>query len=83
MPVKPIPDGYHTVTPSLIADDAARLLDFLTKAFGAQERINHESRIDQRRAQQVHKTCLIFDQENPHDFNPATIIRWQAARRSL
>jgi len=35
MAVKPIPDGYHTVTPYLINEGAAKLLDFLTSAFGA------------------------------------------------
>ena len=33
--VKPIPDGYHTVTPYLVADDAKALLAFIQKAFGA------------------------------------------------
>src|SRR5215831_13548384 len=37
MPVKPIPDGYHTATPYLIVRDAARALDFYKKAFGATE----------------------------------------------
>src|SRR5436190_21128196 len=37
MPVKPIPDGYHTVTPYLIVKDAARAIDFYKKAFGATE----------------------------------------------
>ncbi|MGA3118485.1 MAG: VOC family protein [Syntrophobacteraceae bacterium] len=37
MPVKPIPEGYHTVTPLLSVKGAARLLDFMKKAFGASE----------------------------------------------
>jgi uncharacterized glyoxalase superfamily protein PhnB len=37
MAVKPIPDGYHTVTPYLTVDDPAAVIDFLKKAFGAQE----------------------------------------------
>ena len=37
MAVKPIPDGYHTVTPYLIMDDAARALEFYKKALGAVE----------------------------------------------
>jgi PhnB protein len=35
--VKPIPDGYHTVTPYLIVNGVPRLLDFLQQAFGATE----------------------------------------------
>ncbi len=35
--VKPIPDGFHSVTPYLVVPGAARLIDFLKRAFGAQE----------------------------------------------
>ena len=35
--VKPIPDGYHTVTPHLAIRGAAKALDFYVKAFGAEE----------------------------------------------
>ena len=37
MAVKPIPDGYHTVTAYLIVDDGARAIDFYKNAFGAEE----------------------------------------------
>lgn len=37
MAVKPIPDGYHSVTPYLIANDAASAIDFYKKGFGACE----------------------------------------------
>ena len=33
--VKPIPDGYGTVTPWIIGRDTAGLMDFLTRAFDA------------------------------------------------
>jgi len=36
-PVKPIPDGYHTVTPYLVLKGAARAIDFYKQAFGATE----------------------------------------------
>jgi PhnB protein len=35
--VAPVPAGYHTVTPYLTVDDAARALDFYARAFGARE----------------------------------------------
>jgi PhnB protein len=35
--VKPIPEGYHTVTPYLIVRNAARAIEFYKKAFGATE----------------------------------------------
>src|SRR5882724_12816364 len=34
---KPIPDGYHTVTPYLIIKNAADAIEFYKKAFGATE----------------------------------------------
>jgi len=36
--VKPIPEGYHTVSPSLIVDGASEAIDFYKRAFGAEER---------------------------------------------
>ena len=33
--VEPVPEGFHTLTPYLIADDAQAVIDFLQKAFGA------------------------------------------------
>jgi PhnB protein len=37
MATKPIPEGYHTVTPYLAVDDAARAIEYYTRAFGAKE----------------------------------------------
>ncbi|MBX3414334.1 MAG: VOC family protein [Pirellulales bacterium] len=37
MAVKPIPDGYHTVTPYLIVSGVPKLLAFMKQAFDAQE----------------------------------------------
>jgi PhnB protein len=42
MAVKPIPDGYNTVTPYLIIKGAASALDFYREAFGAEERFRME-----------------------------------------
>lgn len=38
MPAKPIPDGYHSLTPYLTVRDAARAIEFYKQAFGATER---------------------------------------------
>jgi PhnB protein len=38
MAVKPIPDGYSTVTPYLAVDGAKKAIEFYGKAFGAKER---------------------------------------------
>jgi PhnB protein len=37
MPVKAIPDGYHTITPYFAVRDAAKLMDFLKRAFDGEE----------------------------------------------
>jgi PhnB protein len=38
MGVKPIPEGYNSVTPYIQVDDAAKAIDFYQRAFGAKER---------------------------------------------
>jgi PhnB protein len=38
MPVKPIPEGYRTLTPYLAVDDATKAIEFYERAFGARER---------------------------------------------
>ncbi len=35
--VKPIPDGYHSITPHLVIKGAAAAIDFYKQAFGATE----------------------------------------------
>ena len=44
---KPIPDGYHSITPYLIIDGAAEALEYYKKAFGAIElfRMDHEGKV--------------------------------------
>lgn len=37
MAAKPIPDGYHAVTPYLFVESAERLIQFVEEAFGATE----------------------------------------------
>ena len=41
MPVDPIPKGYHSVTPYLLADGADKLIEFAKKTFGAREVERH------------------------------------------
>jgi PhnB protein len=72
MAVNPIPDGYHTITPYLIVEGAARLMDFLGKAFDAQElekMLDQEGRI-------VHAEVRIGDSRlmvsEPDENNPPT-----------
>lgn len=34
---KPVPEGYHTITPQLTLDNAAKTIEWYKKAFGAEE----------------------------------------------
>lgn len=45
--VKPIPEGYHSVTPYLVMDGAAEAIEYYKKAFGATElfRMEHQGKI--------------------------------------
>jgi len=43
MAVNPIPEGFRAVTPYLIVEGAAALLDFTKSAFGAEERFRMAS----------------------------------------
>ncbi len=37
MAVKPIPEGYHTITPYFVVEQADRFIDFVKRAFNAKE----------------------------------------------
>jgi PhnB protein len=37
MAAKPIPEGYHSITPYIVVDDAERAIEFYKDAFGAEE----------------------------------------------
>jgi PhnB protein len=41
--VKPIPEGYHSVTPYLVLNDAAGAIEFYKTAFGASEVMRMEA----------------------------------------
>ena len=43
MSTKPIPEGYHTLTPYLAVDNAAEAIEFYKQAFGAKERVRMEA----------------------------------------
>ena len=42
MAVKPIPEGYHSITPYLIINEAAKAIDWYKNAFGAQQVLRME-----------------------------------------
>lgn len=40
---KPIPDGFHSLTPHIVVPDGAEAIEFYKKAFGATEQVRHMS----------------------------------------
>jgi PhnB protein len=43
MAAKPIPEGYHTLTPYLTVDDASEAIEYYKEAFGAKERVRMDA----------------------------------------
>jgi PhnB protein len=43
MATKPIPEGYHSVSPYLAVEDAAAAIEFYKRAFGAKERVRMDA----------------------------------------
>lgn len=64
--VKAIPDGYHSVQPYLILNDAAAAIDFYIKAFGAKERLRMEKdgRIGHAEIE-IGDSCVMLADEHP------------------
>ncbi|MGZ8711093.1 MAG: VOC family protein [Thermoanaerobaculia bacterium] len=66
MTVKPIPDGYRTVTPYLVTPDAERILEFAKQAFGAvvtEEHKDDKGRI-QHAAMRIGDSMVMLGQSN-------------------
>ncbi|MGB7190802.1 MAG: VOC family protein [Acidobacteriaceae bacterium] len=66
MPVKPIPDGYHSIQPYLIVNNGAAALDFYAKAFGGKERFRMEKdgRIGHAEIE-IGDSCVMLADEQP------------------
>ena len=54
---KPIPDGYHTVTPYLVITNAGKAIEFYKEAFGARE----SSRLASPDGKVMHAEIMIGD----------------------
>lgn len=66
MPVKPIPDGYHTIQPYLMIDGAVEAIEFYKKAFGATERLcmkQKDGRVGHAEIQ-IGDSCIMLADEN-------------------
>lgn len=76
MAVKPIPDGYHTLTPYLVMDGATEALEYYKKAFGATElfRMEHEGKIAHAEMKIGDSTFMLSDEHPERGFRgPKTL----------
>lgn len=64
--VKPIPDGYHSVQPYLIIQNASAAIDFYKKAFAAKERfrMDKDGRIGHAEIE-IGDSCIMLADEHP------------------
>jgi len=82
--VKPLPDGYHTVTPYLIIDGAAAAIEFYRHAFGATEimRLEHQGRVGHAEIKIGDSPIMLADEHpdmgalGPHTVggNPVSVV---------
>jgi uncharacterized glyoxalase superfamily protein PhnB len=73
---KAIPEGYHTVTPFIIAKGAADLLEFMTSAFGALElsrMTGEDGKIGHAEARIGDSIVMVFDSKSDWPDTPAFI----------
>jgi PhnB protein len=74
--VKPIPDGYHSVTPYMIIKGAAAAIEYYRNAFGATElfRMEHEGKVGHAEIKIGDSPIMLAD-EHPemNAFSPKTV----------
>ena len=74
---KPIPDGYHAITPYLIVSGGAKALEFYGRAFGAIERERMQDPSGKIRHAEIRigDSCVMLADEHPEigALGPATI----------
>ena len=74
--VKPIPDGYHSVTPYLIIKGASSAIDFYKKAFGATElfRMDHEGKVGHAEIKIGDSPIMLADESTEMGYKSPTTL---------
>lgn len=66
MSAKPIPDGYHAITPYLLVNNVAKQIEFLQNAFGAKVIARTDTPQGTMHAElQIHDSMLMMGQVPP------------------
>jgi PhnB protein len=73
MTVKPIPEGYHTVTPFVIVKGAAQFIDFMKAAFDGVElgRVGEDGAISHAEVRIGDSVVMCFDSKEDWPETPA------------
>ncbi len=81
--VKPIPAGYHTVTPYLIVQGAAAAIDFYQQAFGATElfRMNGPDGKVGHAEIKIGDSPVMLADENPQMGRTQSQVDWRLAHQ--
>jgi PhnB protein len=74
--VKPIPDGYHSVTPYLIIKGAADAIEFYKKAFGATElfRMDHQGKVGHAELKIGDSPIMLADESTEMGYKSPTTL---------
>jgi len=72
MAVKPVPDGYRTYTPYYVVEGGAEFIEFLRKAFGAEETVRMPAPNDRIGHAEVRigDSMVMLADPNPPDHGP-------------
>ena len=77
--VQPIPEGYSTVTPYVLAKGVDGFIDFLVQAFGAEERFrvpNEDGTIGHAEVQIGGSVVMMFDAQAEWPDTPSFFTLW-------
>jgi len=76
MAVKPIPDGYNTVTPYLMVPDAAKFVDFMSTVFGAktvEKMVRPDGRLGHTEIRIGDSMIMLSDASDQHAATPVML----------
>ncbi|MEW6049727.1 MAG: VOC family protein [Candidatus Zixiibacteriota bacterium] len=79
MTVKPIPDGYHSVTPYLVVKGAVKLIEFLEGAFGgkvSEKMMRPDGTVGHTEVRIGDSVLMLSDATGPHKPMPSCLYHY-------